>query len=99
MSERLGQSIVVEDKVGASGLVVRLGVRGRTRTRVTEPHRISVYGATNRGELYGLDEDPLELRKLRDEPSAAGLHSALTERRLRAMLVNIDTVPKPTRFA
>lgn len=76
-----------------------LGVRSRTRTLVTERHRLTVYGATQWGELYDLVEDPKELRNLWSEPSAAGLRSALTECLLRALMDNVDTEPRPTRFA
>ena len=76
-----------------------LGVRSRTRTLVTERHRLSIYRATPWGELYDLHEDPLELRNLWDAPEAAGLRRELTERLLREMMDNFDTLPKPTRFA
>ena len=76
-----------------------LGARGRVRTLMTDRHRLSVYSGTAWGELYDLAEDPLELYNLWDQPAWAGLRSALTERLLRAMLDNADTVPKPTRFA
>ena len=66
---------------------------------MTDRHRLSVYSGTAWGELYDLAEDPLELYNLWDQPAWAGLRSALTERLLRAMLDNADTVPKPTRFA
>ncbi|MEO8859635.1 MAG: sulfatase-like hydrolase/transferase [Burkholderiaceae bacterium] len=76
-----------------------LGVRSRTRTLITERHRLSIYRATDWGELYDLTEDPLELRNLWDEPQAASLRSALTERLMREMMDNFDTLPRPTRFA
>lgn len=76
-----------------------LGVRSRTRTLVTERHRLSLYQAADWGELYDLAEDPFELNNLWEYPNAAGLRAALTERLLRAMLENADTLPKPTRFA
>jgi len=76
-----------------------LGMRSRTRTLVTEHHRLSLYQAADWGELYDLAEDPFELNNLWERPEAAGLRAALTERLLRAMLENADTLPKPTRFA
>lgn len=76
-----------------------LNARGRTRTLVTARHRLSVYGAIGWGELYDLDQDPLEIDNLWDQPGAAALRSRLTEQLLRAMLDNTDTLPRPTRFA
>ncbi|WP_423454016.1 sulfatase family protein [Ottowia sp. VDI28] len=76
-----------------------LGTRSRTRTLVTERYRLSLYQATDWGELYDLAEDPLELHNLWERPEAAGLRAALTEQLLRAMLENANTLPKPTRFA
>ncbi len=76
-----------------------LGVRSRTRTLITDRHRLSVYQATGWGELYDLVDDPQELHNLWERPEAAGLRATLTERLLRAMVENADTLPKPTRFA
>ena len=76
-----------------------LGLRSRTRTLVTDRHRLSIYRATGWGELYDLTDDPLELRNLWDEPAAAKLRSKLAERLVREMMDNVDTLPKPTRFA
>lgn len=76
-----------------------LGVRSRTRTLVTDRHRLSIYRATGWGELYDLADDPLELRNLWDDPAAAALRGELTERLVREMMDNADTLPQPTRFA
>ncbi|MEO7938745.1 MAG: sulfatase-like hydrolase/transferase [Burkholderiaceae bacterium] len=76
-----------------------LGVRSRTRTLITERHRLTVYRATDWGELYDLADDPLELRNLWNEPDCARLRSELTERLLREVIDAVDTLPKPTRFA
>ena len=76
-----------------------VGTRVRTRTLVTDTHRLSVYQGIGWGELYDLGQDPLELRNLWDEPSAAGLRGALAERMAREMMALADTLPKPTRFA
>jgi len=76
-----------------------LGMRSRTRTLLTQRHRLTLYRATPWGELYDLQEDPHELRNLWDVPGAAGLRAALTEQLLRTMLDHVDTCPAPTRFA
>jgi hypothetical protein len=76
-----------------------VGSRIRTRTLVTETHRLSVYQGIAWGELYDLVGDPLELHNLWDEPAASGLKGALTERMAREMIALYDTLPRPTRFA
>jgi arylsulfatase A-like enzyme len=76
-----------------------IGTRLRTRTLMTERHRLSVYQGIAWGELYDLAEDPLELRNLWDEPAAAAVRAGLVERMSQEMIAVGDTLPKPTRFA
>lgn len=76
-----------------------IGRRIRTRTLVTDRHRLSVYQGVEWGELYDLREDPHELRNLWDSPAATGLRAELSARLAQAMMDAADPLPRPTRFA
>lgn len=76
-----------------------VGRRVRTRTLVTDRHRLSVYQGIDWGELYDLQEDPHELHNLWDAAAAAPLRAALGARLAQEMMAVADPLPRPTRFA
>ena len=46
----------------------------RARSLITEDHRLTLYEGVDWGELYNLENDPLETRNLWDE-SSCGKHA------------------------
>lgn len=96
-SAKTRDALLIEDETHRTPSWV--GSRIRTRTLVTDTHRLSVYQGIAWGELYDLVDDSLELHNLWDDPGAAALRGALTERMAREMIALGDTLPKPTRFA
>lgn len=73
--------------------------RVRMRTWRSQRHRLTVYDGQAWGELYDLQDDPLELRNLWQEPAARGLRGELMECLARAMLEAADTSPYPSASA
>ena len=90
-------ALLIEDETHRTPSWV--GARIRTRTLVTERHRLSVYQGIAWGELYDLADDPFEVHNLWDAPAAAAVRAELTERLAREMLATADPLPRPTRFA
>ncbi|MEO0680190.1 MAG: sulfatase-like hydrolase/transferase [Pseudomonadota bacterium] len=68
----------------------------RLRSLITDRHRLSVYRGAAWGELYDLQEDPLEVRNLWNDPGHAALRAELTERLLQQALRLQDTSPMAT---
>jgi arylsulfatase A-like enzyme len=69
------------------------------RTLVDKRWRITYYRGVSWGEMYDLDNDPLELDNLWDDPAAASAKRELTERLLHKMLELAERSPRPTRSA
>jgi arylsulfatase A-like enzyme len=73
--------------------------RVRMRTLRDHRHRLTLYDGQDWGELYDLQDDPLELRNLWRDPAARALRAELTERLARAMLAAADASPYPEASA
>lgn len=73
--------------------------RLRMRTLRDAHHRLSLYDGQQWGELYDLQDDPLELRNLWFDPAAVPLRQQLTQRLARAMLAATDDSPYPDAAA
>ncbi len=68
----------------------------RVRSVLTRRHRLSVYDGVAWGELYDLQEDPLEMNNLYDDPAQAGLRCEMFEHLARQMMTHADRSPFPT---
>lgn len=68
----------------------------RVRTVVTPQHRLSIFRPSGWAELFNLDNDPLELRNLWDDPDARAVRSRLVEELLYASVDADDWTPLPT---
>lgn len=68
----------------------------RVRTLVTRQHRLSIFRPSGWAELYDLDNDPLELTNLWDDPSARATRSQLVEELLYESVDSQDWTPLPT---
>ena len=51
------------------------------------------------GEFYDLENDPLEMDNLWDDPAAASAKRDMTERLLHKMMELAERSPRPTRTA
>ena len=71
----------------------------RTRTFVTDRHRITLYHDVRWGELYDLGEDPGEFRNLWDDPAASDVKAELMERLARRQIALVDRSPLPSHQA
>ena len=69
--------------------------RLRMRTLRDRQHRLTIYDGQPWGELVDLQQDPLELRNLWNDPAALSLRQDMAEQLARAMLANADTSPYP----
>lgn len=94
---KLRDALVIEEE----GQRVYLGFKDRikTRTLVSERHRLSVYSGVDWGELYDLADDPHELDNLHADPARRGLRGELHERLALEMLALADPNPAPTGLA
>lgn len=68
----------------------------RVRTFVTRSARLTVRLGEGWGEFYDLEDDPLELRNLWDDPAHAPRRTALMEAMLMRMIALQDRSPLPT---
>lgn len=71
----------------------------RIRTLMTDTHRLTVYYGADWGELYDLNNDPLETFNLWDEPSSQSLKQLLTMQLVQTMIGYADQSPWPKREA
>ncbi|WP_230413189.1 sulfatase family protein [Paraburkholderia antibiotica] len=80
---------------------VILGFQGRTRCRtlMNRRYRLTIYDGVQWGELYDLQEDPLEFRNCWDDSAYAGTRAAMMESLTRSMLYHVDTSPYPSALA
>jgi arylsulfatase A-like enzyme len=75
------------------------GLPPRVHTIIDGRYRLSVFHATQCGELYDLADDPGELDNVWDEPTHAATRARLMERLVFAEMEHVDRVPLPTRRA
>lgn len=68
----------------------------RLRSLITPRYRLSVYRGASRGELYDLQEDPLEIRNLWSDPEHAQIRRELSDRLMQRILRMQDTSPIAT---
>ncbi len=78
-----------------------LGLDGpnSARTLITQRWRLSLYADVDWGELYDLENDPLETRNLWLDTQAADIRARLMEQLARRMIENRDHSPAPTSTA
>jgi arylsulfatase A-like enzyme len=76
-----------------------LQTRMRLLTLRTRRHRLTIYDGQVWGELYDLQEDPLELHNLWNDAGALALRNALALQMSQASLAARDTSPYPTASA
>jgi arylsulfatase A-like enzyme len=69
--------------------------RVRMRTLRTATHRCTLWHGQDWGELVDLQEDPLELHNLWDEPQAQGVRQHMVEQLVQTMLQGADDSPYP----
>jgi arylsulfatase A-like enzyme len=67
----------------------------RLRTLLTPEWRLTYYDGFAFGELYNLQDDPLEHRNLWNLPEAQAVQAALSERLLRTIIDQQDRSPLP----
>ncbi|MEO7939188.1 MAG: sulfatase-like hydrolase/transferase [Burkholderiaceae bacterium] len=73
--------------------------RLRMRTVRNQRHRLTVYDGQPWGELVDLEQDPLELRNLWNDPAALPLRQRMAEQLAHAMLAMTDDSPYPDAAA
>lgn len=96
-AQAVRQGIVVEEDNQRSFLGFDRPVR--LRTLITSRWRLSVYRGVEWGELYDLQEDPLEMVNLWDDPRHAATRAALSEQLVQEMQELADDSPLPTARA
>ena len=93
---------------GHDGMLIEYGsqrpLHGTTgemamRTLVDRRYRITYYRGVPWGELYDLENDPLEMDNLWDDPAAATTKREMTERLIHKMMELAERSPRPTRSA
>ena len=60
-------------------------------------HKLVSYHGLDYGELYDLEQDPLELTNLWEAPAAAALRASLTQKSFDATVAACDPGPRPNR--
>ncbi|MGZ2749678.1 sulfatase family protein [Burkholderia stagnalis] len=80
---------------------VILGFQGRTRCRtlMDQRYRLTVYDGVQWGELYDLQDDPLEFHNRWDDSAYGPTRAAMMESLARSMLDHVDTSPYPSALA
>ncbi len=68
----------------------------RTRTIITDRHRLSIYDRIDRVDLFDLVADPNETRNLAGDPQHADIRSAMFQTLSRRMMELCDWSPFPT---
>lgn len=76
--------------------VMRLGRPYAVRTLLTADARLTIFGGTEQGELFDLQNDPDEMNNLFDKPEGQALRTKMMERLARAMLEYTDMGNTPT---
>jgi arylsulfatase A-like enzyme len=68
----------------------------RARSLITARHRLTLYEGMDWGELYDLEDDPIESTNLWSDPLHRALRSELMEQLVRKMMALSDTSPLAT---
>lgn len=90
-------SILIEDDQQRS--VLGFDSSPRVHTLVTDQWRMSIYERTDWGELYHLQDDPLELHNRWDDASVRDVKAELLERFVRKEIALVDRSPLPSALA
>ena len=91
------ESVLIEEE----GQRVMFGFTSRVRMRslVTRRWRLSLYHGTSLGEIYDLQEDPLESRNLWDDPTRQDVKRDLLLELTQQMIGLGETSPYPSALA
>ncbi len=82
------EAILIEEEYQADFL--HIGQDLAMRTLVTADARLTLYEGLTDGELFDLQQDPLELTNLFNRPEGQALRLSMTEQLLREMLAHRD---------
>lgn len=85
--------ILIEDEI--QGVLPDTAIRGRARTLLQDEWRMTIFDGLEEGELYNLQDDPMELNNCWNDVKHAETRARLTERLLREMLSHTETSPLP----
>lgn len=91
---KVRDALVIEEE--GQRLIMGFKHRPKTRTLLTERHRLSIYAGVDWAELYDLENDPHELENLDGQVGARALRAELHERLAHEMLALTDPNPAPT---
>ena len=80
-------------------LLFNMPGRIRMRSVLNERYRLSVYEGAEWGELYDLQDDPMELENLWDSAQHASIKSDMLEALVKTMITHSETSPNPQALA
>lgn len=86
-------AILIEDEVQFN--LPATDVRGRARTLVTQRWRFTLFDSLEKGEMFDLENDPMETVNKWDDPACAAQQADLTERLLREVIAHSETGALP----
>ncbi len=87
-SAHVRDSVLVEEAYQAD--FIGLGKDHYMQSIVTDQHRLTIYFGSEMGELYDLENDPLETNNLFDDPQAAELKTQLMSKLIQEMIAHRD---------
>lgn len=96
--EAKGRNHLVVEEEGQR-IMFGLNSRVRMRTLVSNQYRLSVYEGSGWGELYDLENDPMELHNLWNNADYLLIKSQLLHELVETMIMNSETSPHPTALA
>jgi arylsulfatase A-like enzyme len=73
--------------------------RVRCRTLIDQRYRFTLYDGASWGELYDLEQDPMEAHNCWHDADYAAVRASMFERLAQSMLEHVDTSPYPTALA
>lgn len=89
--------LIVEEE--GQRVMFGLDSRVRMRTLLSKQYRLSVYEGTDQGELYDLENDPMELHNLWSSAEHLLLKAKLLQALVTTMIAHSETSPNPTALA